>query len=198
MNTEITIRAWIYGLAIISNSEFVKIKTMKRIRAKKMITYFASHNDIGNYFVQQGAVIPVHNIHNYDYTIFCGNQNNNIPKEWNIIKKIGKFNLTIGEDNCFWVSQLNELEEWDNNKFNGIESLTEQVYIEGNLESVYRAVKINVAKGYYIVNIYGIKRNNPFLDEIGEQKNYGFFLELKQVNHLKEADDPTKANFLFF
>ena len=182
MNTEITIRAWIYGLAIISNSEFVKIKTMKRIRAKKMITYFASHNDIGNYFVQQGAVIPVHNI----------------PKEWNIIKKIGKFNLTIGEDNCFWVSQLNELEEWDNNKFNGIESLTEQVYIEGNLESVYRAVKINVAKGYYIVNIYGIKRNNPFLDEIGEQKNYGFFLELKQVNHLKEADDPTKTNFLFF
>lgn len=199
MNTEITISAWIYGLAIISNTEFVRLRTIKKIRAKKMLTYFVNHDDIGSCFVQQGAIIPIHNIHNYDYTIFHGKEiDNTIQEEWDIIKEIGKFNLTIGDDNCFWVSQLNELEEWDNNKFYGTDHLTEQVYVEGNLEYQYRAIKIPFIKGYYTVKIYGIKRKNPFLDEIGEQKNYGFFLELKKVNHLEESDDPTKTDFLFF
>ena len=164
-----------------------------------MLTYFANHDDIGNYFVQQGAVIPIHNIHNYDYTIFYRNEKDSaIPNEWDIIKELGKFNLTIGDDNCFWVSQLNELEEWNNNKFLGLDCLTKQVYIKMNLETVYRAVKINMAKGYYTVKIFGIERKNILLEELKKRKKYGFLLELKQVNHLEESDDPTKTDFLFF
>ena len=41
------IGAWIYGLAIISNANFIRIKKQHKIRSKKMLTYFGKHNEIG-------------------------------------------------------------------------------------------------------------------------------------------------------
>ena len=63
----------------------------------------------------------------------------------------GVFNLSIGDDNCFWVTQLNELQEWDNNKLQGTDYLTKEVYygIAEELKTAYRAVRIDLTKGYY-------------------------------------------------
>lgn len=45
------IGAWIYGLAIISNANFIRIKKQHKIRSKKMLTYFGKHNEIGMDFI---------------------------------------------------------------------------------------------------------------------------------------------------
>lgn len=166
-----------------------------------MITYFANHEDIGSCFVQQGAVIPIHNINMYDYTIFCEIEGNrDFLEEWNIVKEIGVFNLSIGDDNCFWVTQLNELQEWDNNKLQGTDYLTEEVYygIAKELKTAYRAVRIDLTKGYYTVRIFGLKRKNPFSGKLAESLNYGFCLELKPVSVLEKTADPTETNFKFY
>ena len=59
---EIIIQAWIYGIVILSNSKFVELRKQYKIKARKMLSYFAKHNNIGNKFTQEGCVIPIHGI----------------------------------------------------------------------------------------------------------------------------------------
>ena len=141
MEKEFVIGAWIYGLAIISNANFIRIKKQHKIRAKKMLTYFAKHNETGMDFIRQGAIIPIGNINNYNYTIFCGNKGDNrYSDNWNAVKRLGSFNLSIDEDNCFWVMQINELEDWSDDKLIDHDFLTKEVYDNNKLTEVYRAV----------------------------------------------------------
>lgn len=190
------IRAWIYGLAIISNANFIRIKKQHKIRSKKMLTYFGKHNEIGMDFIHQGAIIPIGNINNYSYTIFCGNKGDNRYSDtWNIVKRLGSFNLSIDNDNCFWVMQINKLENWSDDKLNDHEFLTEEVYINNKLTEVYRAVKVPFTKGLYSITIYGLKRKNPNPGNIGETTNYGFYFELDPTDTLSSMEDPTTTDF---
>lgn len=194
------ITAWIYGLVIISNSVFTKLRTDKKIRAKKMLSYFAKHNDVGMEFVKEGAVVPIGQINGYDYTVFVGKKDANPnDKEWNVVKLLGKFNLSIGDDDSFWVAQLNELELWENGKLSGKDCLTEQVhYGMDELREVFRAVRIEKERGLYSISIYGLKKKFPVEGELGEQSNYGFYLELEKVEALTETADPTTTDFAFY
>lgn len=200
MDKGFEITAWIYGLVIISNSVFTKLRTDKKIRSKKMLSYFAKHNDVGMEFVKEGAVVPIGQINGYAYTVFVGDKDAHpYDKEWNVVKSLGKFNLSIGDDDSFWVAQLNELELWENGKLSGKDCLTEQVhYGMDELREVFRAVRIDKERGLYSVSIYGLKKKSPVEGELGEQSNYGFFFELEKVEALAETADPTTTDFAFY
>lgn len=165
-----------------------------------MITYFADHEETASRFVQQGAVIPIHHIQMYDYTVFCGvGSPAEALQEWSLVKTFGVFNLSIGEDRCFWVSQLNELQEWSPRKLQGSDPLTEQVYrgTSGILTTRYRAVRMPLASGYYTVTISGLRRNASVSGESAETPSHGFLLELQPVERLEAATDPTTVDFSF-
>lgn len=195
----VIIQAWIYGIIILSNSKFIELRKYNNIRAKKMLSYFAKHNEIGNKFAQEGCVIPIHGINNYQYTIFFGKDiNNEITSEWELNYVQGPFNLSIGSDHCFWVAQLNELEEWNDSKYNNVQFTYREIYnYKNELEHEKTAIKIEYPQGVYQVSIIGLRRKQDVIIDSRINKNYGFFIKLSPTNKLGHFVDPTTINFSF-
>ena len=196
---EIIIQAWIYGIVILSNSKFVELRKHYKIKARKMLSYFAKHNDIGNKFTQEGCVIPIHGINNYQFTLYYGNElTNEVLEEWDLVYFQGPFNLSIGSDNCFWVAQLNELEEWNDLKLKDVEYTFREVYnYKNELEKEKTAIRITYPEGKYESRIIGLKRKHDEIIDYRINRNYGFFIELSPVSEFGESIDPTIVDFNF-
>ena len=196
---EIIIQAWIYGIVILSNSKFVELRKQYKIKARKMLSYFAKHNDIGNKFTQEECVIPIHGINNYQFTIYYGKElTNEILEEWDSMYSQGPFNLSIGSDNCFWVAQLNELEEWNDLKLKDVEYRFREVYnYKNELEKEKTAIRITYPEGKYEIRIIGLKRKHDEIIDSRINRNYGFFIELSSVSEFAESIDPTIVDFNF-
>ena len=183
-----------YGFVIVPVSTFEQFRKEQKIKAKKMLTYFAKNNVMGDAFLQNGCMLPIAHINYGEYAIFIDAQQSNIPQDWKIIKEWKSFNLCVDDDNSIWVVSLDNLEAWDVAGYQGKEFCQqENIFdINDNLLERYNAIRYNVPKGKYEATVIGLKKE-------GTEDAYGFSIVLTPtITFIQNADaSETAFNDIF-
>lgn len=188
-----------YGLAIVSLREMEAYRKERKIRAKKMLTYFAKSIEVGKEVLQKGLVLPIGQINLGNYYIGFGVDSENFPNEYEKKCEWSEFNLCIGEDNAVWAVSLGELDNFSLSLYeNNLYRRCENVFTFDPVTNTsipaddYCGIKFEIPKGSYKVKIVGLKRKDSVKFTDGE---YGFHFLLTPVEALCECADVTEIPF---
>jgi len=185
-----------YGFVIISPEIFEECRKERKIKTKKIISYFSKDNDFFYYCITKGALIPIHHI-NYDrYTLLfsIGKYNKSDLNDWKILTKWNNFNLQVGLSNEIWVVGIDEMEKWNIKNLDQQSGYITDIYydINDNEHTEYKAIRYIIPSNKYKVQIYGLVRKIQNKDEM---ENYGFLFELTEVKFLNSKTDPSETDF---
>lgn len=184
------ITAYGYGLVIIPINTFEQFRKEKKIRAKKMLSYFAKNNSIGDAFLHNGCLLPIGCINHWQYAVFIEIQNHCIPQGWRAVKEWKSFNLCADEDNSLWAISLEDLETWNMTDYQGKEYCQQEGVFDkyDNPLERYHAIRFNVPKGKYEAAVIGLKKENA-------ENQYGFSIILTPVDSFTENANATDTKF---
>lgn len=188
-----------YGLAFISVQEFESYKKEKKIRAKKMLSYFEKNNMVGDEFLQKGLFLPIGHINLGDYYVNIWVGEVHIPMEYEIKCEWSDFNLCVGSDNMVWAIGLGELENWNHNNYENKEyRFEENVFRFDPITKTdipvdsYCGIRFTVPCGNYKAKVIGVKNKN---DTVNSEGQYGYCLHLTPIEELTLAIDSTEIDF---
>ena len=172
-----SIYAFGYGLFIYSPSTLNEWMQEKKCRAKKMLSYLDKHKDMFLEMIAKGIALPIYQIPTYQYSIY----------------------ITIGTDDKLCFSSFEFFEEHrDLIAKSQCVFMGEVFDINDNPHSFYHSDEIQMPKGNYRFDIYGLKRKHPYSETDRENcnKNYAYLFAFRKVDNnsnenLERCDNDT-------
>ena len=163
------IYAFGYGLFIYSPGTFNEWMKEKKCRAKKILSYLDKHKDMFLEMIAKGIALPIYQIPTYQYSIYITTEKDvNIPEDW---------------------EQVYLYKDW----FMG-----EVFDINDNPHSFYHSDEIQMPKGNYRFDIYGLQRKHLYSEADRENcnKNYAYLFAFRKVDNdsnenLERCDNDT-------
>ncbi len=102
MNPKI-IRVTGYGLFLLSIDSFQDFLKEKKIKSKKINSFFDKNNEIFKESLKEGAWLPIARINSIKYEIKGTGHSEKFSDEWEEVLSVESFNLKIGKSSSFWV-----------------------------------------------------------------------------------------------
>ena len=195
-----SIYAFGYGLFIYSPGTFNEWMQEKKCRAKKMLSYLDKHKDMFLEMIAKGIALPIYQIPTYQYSIYITTEKDvNIPKDWEQVYLYKDWFITIGTDDKLCFSSFEFFEEHrDLIAKSQCVFMGEVFDINDNPHSFYHSDEIQMPKGNYRFDIYGLKRKHPYSETDRENcnKNYAYLFAFRKVNNdsnenLERCDNDT-------
>lgn len=180
-----------YGIGIISPRIFEEKRKEKKIKTKKMLSFFDKNNDIFYDFINNGAFLPISKLFGYYYQVFFKFGGNEQLKEWHIVKIWNGFQIEVS-DNSLWVLNFEQIQNWNYEKIlNNNEIETFYMY-ENKKNIAYKGLRYDIPNGKYNVKIIGLKN---ILYKERFRNTFAFLFDLELTTGFKKSNDPTQIDY---
>jgi hypothetical protein len=193
MQNERMIVADDYGFFLLSMNTLETFLGTKKIRTKNLLQLLSQKKELLQECIQNGVLLPINQIAVCAYKLYLSTETKleSLETEWSIVLEEGVFNLKIGIDQKLWFVALAQFNSWDKEKF-----LTREDYsgywVEsgsaGKKEFEYIGQRFDLSESEYLVKVFGLKRKDLTADE---NKNYGYFFDLKPTKSISENIIPS-------
>ncbi|MGI5172417.1 hypothetical protein H0R92_02265 [Treponema sp. OMZ 840] len=182
-----------YGMAIIPTDLLSEYLTLKKCKAKKLLSYLQKNFDLFQELVEKAKLIPFYRINAFEYHIFASiNEEAVIPEGFKEVCRFEKLYLEVGELNKICFSCFDDL----NYDFENIKKhITERTeYIKTGPEEIiepynYRLC-FDIPTGRYEFDLIGLEKIKK---TERESKNYGYAFIFKK-NENAVNDNLTKCD----
>ena len=179
-----------YGFVLVPVSTFEQFRQTQKIRAKKMLTYFAKNKVMGDAFLQNGCMLPIAHINYAQYAVYITVGQSEIPAGWKTVREWRTFNICADADDSLWVVSLVDLEPWNSAVYEG-QLFCQQKnvcdFYNKPLER-YHAIRYDVPCGKYEAAVIGLQK-----EDAADQ--YGFLFVLTPVEEFVINADASETAF---
>ena len=195
-----SIYAFGYGLFIYSPGTFNEWMQERKCRAKKMLSYLDKHKDMFFEMIAKGIALPIYQIPTERYPILITTEESiNIPAEWEEVFRYEDWFITIGANDKLCFSSFEFFEEHRDLIAKSQCVFTGEVFdINDNPHLFYHSDEIQMPKGNYRFDIYGLKRKQPCptTDVENRNRNYAYLFAFRKVDNdsnenLERCDNET-------
>ncbi|QXO16291.1 hypothetical protein [Vibrio ostreae] len=183
MNKFKEVRLSDYGFFILSPSLMKEYLFSKKIKGKKILDKFENDKKLYLDSISKGIWLPISSIDAKKY-IFCASLDS-IPE--NTKSELGKFNLSVGDDDSIWIGSLGSLNCWDYIIFENEDKdvISYKAALTGQV--INKFIKFEIPKGKYKVT----------LTSVAEHNESGYFLYFSLVDEFKNLIDPRDDIYSF-